>query len=239
MAATKYDKLGDSTHFQPIPKEGEKNENKMLTVNLSSVELTASDISVLEKGLTFIPTPKTLPIKSLLENKDRLIRNIKIKSFFQNSNKSFDPKLKTFQERSTWTPKLSCLSSDIIETIKEIEDTTIKLIKQTKKIQHNNESELKLYEVDNLNREEHNSIIKLRNNDKILIKCADKGGATVIMDKENYIFEAYRQLNDIKYYTPLQQPIFHENIPRIKNVLENMKREGCINQKQFEFLSGP
>ena len=220
-------------------KDKESEKNKILTVNLSTIELTNSDISVLEKGLTFIPTPKTLPIRSILESKDRLIRNIKIKSFFQNDRKNYDPKIKTFQERSTWTPKSSCLTDDILETIKEIEDTTIKLIKQTKKVQYNNEGELKLYEVDNLNRDEHNSIIKLRNNDKILIKSADKGGATVIMDKDNYIYEAYRQLNDIKYYKPLDQPIFQENIPRIKNVLRKMKINGCINQKQFDFLSGP
>lgn len=208
-------------------------------MNLSSVPLTKSDISVLEKGLTFIPTPRTLPIKSILENKDRLIRNIKIKSFFQNSTKLFDPKLKTFQEKSNWTPSLKCLPSDILETIKEIDDTTINTIKKTKKIVRNNECELKLYENDNLNHDEHHSIINLRNNQNIIIKNADKGGATVIMDKENYIFESNRQLNDDKYYKILEQPIFPENIPKIRRVLEQMRNENYIDQKQFEFLSGP
>ena len=72
-------------------------KDTVLTVNLSSLFLNKSDISLLEKGLTFIPTPKTLPIRSVLENKDRLIRNIKIKSFFQNSSKPFEQKLNYFK----------------------------------------------------------------------------------------------------------------------------------------------
>lgn len=211
-------------------------------MNLSSISLTKSDFSVLEKGLTFIPAPKTLPLKSVLESKDRLIRNIKIKSFFQNSTKTFDPKLKTFQERSNFTPSLTCLSKDIITTINEIDEVTINLIKTAKKtrnIQQNNECQLKLFEKDNLNKDEHNSIIKLRKDDTIIIKNADKGGATVIMDKNNYIAEANRQLNDAKYYKLLEFPIFQDNIPIIKNILGQMKQDGFINQKQFEFLSGP
>lgn len=113
------------------------------------------------------------------------------------------------------------------------------MIKKTKKILRNNESELKLYEISNLSPDEYNSIINLCNNQNILIKSADKGGATVLMDKENYIFEANRQLNDEKYYKILTEPIFHENIPKIKNILNEMRNEGYINEKQCQFLSGP
>ena len=211
----------------------------MLTVNLSSLFLNKSDISLLEKGLTFIPTPKTLPIRSVLENKDRLIRNIKIKSFFQNSSKPFDPKTKLFQERSNWTPKLASLSDDIFDTIKKLDEVTLKVISHSKKTLQKNECHLRLFEKDNLNPEERKSIQKLRNDSNIIIKSADKGGATVIMDRENYILEANRQLNDTKYYKLLDQPIFHDNIPKLKNILNEMRHEGFLNQKQFDFLSGP
>jgi len=122
-----------NTDFNPRMILKNRNDSNMLTINLSSTLLSDNDISVLEKGLSFIPTPRTLPIKSIIENKDRLIRNIKIKSFFQNSTKTFDPKLKTFQEKSTWTPETSSLSKDILETIKELDDVTMDLIKRSKK----------------------------------------------------------------------------------------------------------
>lgn len=211
----------------------------MLTVNLSSIKLTNYDISMLEKGLTFVPTPRTLPLKSVIENKERLIRSIKLKAFFRNSSKTLDPKFKTFQEKSNWVPHFTLLPNEIVETLKDIDDATLKLIRETGKIQRKNDCFLKLCEKDNLTQEERDSIVKLRKNENIIIKSADKGGATVIMDKKNYIFEADRQLNDTKYYRSLDRPIFLENIPKIKRVLEEMRNDGSINQKQFEFLSGP
>lgn len=194
---------------------------------------------MLEKGLTFVPAPKTLPLKSILESKDKLIRNIKLKSFFQNSSKTFDYSLKTFQEKSTWAPSLKTLPSDIITTINEIEDATLNVIKNSSKFQRNNECQLKLHEKDNLSIDERDSIANLRRNKDIIIKSADKGGATVIMDKNNYIFEANRQLNDTKYYRELEEPLFHDNIPKIKKILTQLKKDNFINQKQLEFLSGP
>ena len=42
----------------------------------------------------------------------------------------------------------------------------------------------------NLSRDEVSSLRELKNNTNIIIKPADKGGATVIMDREAYIDEA-------------------------------------------------
>ncbi len=112
------------------------------------------------------------------------------------------------------------------------------MIKKTRKIIRNNESEVKLYEISNLSPDEYNSIISLRNNQNILIKSADKGGATVLMDKENYIFEANRQLNDGKYYKILTEPIFHQNIPKIKNILNEMKTKDTLMKNNLNFFLG-
>ena len=69
---------------KPITQINSQNfkKDKFLTVNLSNYQLTNSDYTLLEKGLTFIPTPKTLPVSNIIQNKDRLIRNVKLKSFF-------------------------------------------------------------------------------------------------------------------------------------------------------------
>jgi hypothetical protein len=103
----------------------------------------------------------------------------------------------------------------------------------------NNEIFIKLKDKNNLAVNELDSLKKLRSNKNIIIKSADKGGATVIMDIENYIFEANRQLNDSNYYKILDKPIYTDNIPGIKAVLQKMKNEGFINSKQLKFLSGP
>src|SRR5215470_17323332 len=212
----------------------------MLTVNLSSVDLTDSDINLLDKGLTFVPVPKTLPLRSVIENKDRLIRNIKLRSFFSNSNSALGGnKSKPFQARSTWTPSNGLLPTAVNETLASLDNATLNLIKNAKKIERNDEIYLKLNDKSNIGHDEFNSIKKLKNDKSIIIKSADKGGATVIMDLDNYIFEANRQLNDIKYYQPLQEPIYLNNVAKIRNILYSMRSEGFITDKQLAFLGGP
>ena len=208
-------------------------------MNLSSLILDDSDISLLDKGLTFVPTPRTLPVKSILENKDNLIRKIKLRSFFNKCTKPFNAKEKLFQHKSTWTPNASLLNNEAINTINEIENNTINLIREANKITRNNEIYIKLKDKPNLSVNELASLNKLRSNKDIIIKSADKGGATVIMDLENYIFEANRQLNDSNYYRILDEPIYMNNIPGIRTILENVRKDGFINSEQLKFLSGP
>ena len=52
----------------------------------------------------------------------------------------------------------------------------------------------------NLNKVEYQSIKSLRNNPDIIIKPADKGSAIVILNKDNYIAEGERQLQDEQFY---------------------------------------
>ena len=217
-----------------------KNDKKILTVNLSSLTLHDSDISLLDRGLTFTPTMKTLPLRTALENKDRLIRNIKLRSFFNNKgSNSLSPKIKPFQQKSTWTPKTALLTKATLDTVTRIENNTVALIKKANKITRNNEIFIKLKDQSNLSMKEFESLNKLRKNQDIVIKSADKGGATVITDIQNYMFEAERQLNDANYYRILDSPIFLDNKPRIVDILSQMQKQGFINNKQFKYLSGP
>lgn len=88
----------------------------------------------------------------------------------------------------------------------------------------------------NLTNAERLALQKLRNNDSIVIKPADKGSATVIMDKTAYLTEAYRQLNNANYYKKLIQPIYQDNIPKINQVLDCIEAEGYISKDQNSYL---
>jgi len=85
----------------------------------------------------------------------------------------------------------------------------------------------------NLSNSEKLSLDKIRNNDSIIIKPADKGGANVIMSKTAYINEAYRQLNNNKYYVKLDRPVFRDNITKINNILKIMKTQSFVNFNNF------
>lgn len=89
---------------------------------------------------------------------------------------------------------------------------------------------------DNLTVQERKELERLKTNREIIIKSADKGGATVIMNTEDYIFEANRQLLDKKYYYPLSESIADINVLEIKKCLNSLKHQKFITQKQYDFL---
>lgn len=171
-------------------------------------------------------------------NKNRLIRNIKLKYHFRNVKNKFNPKNKTFRNKSTWTPNFASLSSYIRKTIGIIHKQTLKRTLNNR-ITRNSMTKIRFNHKLNLSPQELNSIDKLKNNNEIIIKSADKGGATVIMDKENYVFEINRQLNDNKYYKKIDEPIYLDNALVISQILNKLKTGKFIDQEQLEYLSGP
>ena len=56
----------------------------------------------------------------------------------------------------------------------------------------------------NLTREEHNALYNLRDYRTIIIKGADKGSAVVVSNREGYLKEAYKQLEDRDVYEEVQ-----------------------------------
>lgn len=236
--------------LQPIGSKNSINKHTVYsTVNLSNCQLTSSDYELLEKGLSFIPTKKTLPVKNLLQDRDRLIRTVKLKSHFKHKPNS-NP-IRKFIEPKNWIPPDYLLDGATVKLVDSINFTTDKIIKDfrnAKKINFTRSDDnraqkdpgiFKLSDRNNLRKEENESMTRLRDNENIVIKCADKGGATVILNRKNYVFEAERQLNNVKYYKHLSKPIYTENIPKIRNILENMLQEKFISRDQLKYLSGP
>ena len=63
----------------------------------------------------------------------------------------------------------------------------------------------------NLNNRERNALQRLKKNRDIIIKPADKGGATVIMDTTEYVKEAMRQLQNEEYYKKVEKDLTAEH----------------------------
>jgi len=70
----------------------------------------------------------------------------------------------------------------------------------------------------------------------LIIKLDDKGGAIVLLDVEQYIAEAYRQLLDIKYYKELDEPLQRMTLTKIRKLVIDLQEDGFLNEKQFRFL---
>ena len=67
------------------------------------------------------------------------------------------------------------------------------------------------------------SICKLRQNLDIVIKPADKGSATVNMDRQDYINEAERQLGNPDHYKKLDNPIWPENHRNFNEIITSLE----------------
>ena len=71
-------------------------------VNLSKRNLTDSEISLLSKGLNFIPTSNRIDKAKLKRELEALGRMLRLKSHFRNEEKDFDPE--KFKPKSTFNP---------------------------------------------------------------------------------------------------------------------------------------
>lgn len=104
-----------------------------------------------------------------------------------------------FTSASDWTPAVSNLHPQVATLI----------YKDLQIFDHR----FRLHNVSpNLSSEESVALKELTKNKTIIIKPADKGSSIVIMDREQYLWEGYRQLNDAKYYLRLQTPIYPDTI---------------------------
>jgi hypothetical protein len=196
---------------------------------LSNVEL-----SLLDKGLLFIPTIKTFPSQEILDARDKIVRNLKLKAYFNDEGEEGEYIKKTFQAPSSWQPRNSQLDKNVLDTISKINLSTHNLLCS---LPGNNNGSLILSGKSNLTNDERAALRGLKDNSNIVIKSADKGGAIVVMDREAYVTEAYRQLSNPKYYKKLPAPIFPDNIAKLNSVLQRISNKGLINEKQLAFLS--
>ncbi len=67
------------------------------------------------------------------------------------------------------------------------------------------------FQRNNLTKRERAALKRLSNNTDIIIKPADKGGATVIMNTEDYVKEAKRQLDNEVFYKRVERDLTSEH----------------------------
>lgn len=189
-------------------------------INLSSTfQLDPAQQKLLEKGLSFIPTPvkHANQRQELLAQLTTYHRRLKLHTFFRDRPRTEPP---PFRPCSAWEPGPSSLPIDLLHLIDEDRNTIIGNIHPQK-------------EKDNLSQAERQALASLEKCTSIIIKPADKGGSTVIQDKSCYIQEALRQLNDTNYYIPL------ETAKQIDQILNSMVQDRSITKKQQTYLTSP
>lgn len=149
-------------------------------------------------------------------------RHLKIADYF--SSKTHDHVPFTFP--STWEPAWSSLSRPV----------KILLTRDTE-IFHQFSADPDRR--DNLLKLEREALKRLLDNQNIIVKPADKGSKIVLIDKQQYAFEAYRQLNNIQYYKRINNTIHTTTSEKTVEVISFLYQHKFISAKQRNFRCGP
>lgn len=200
------------------------NIKKNVMVLSEKAQLTPPQFSLLNRGLSFIPTRGSAAeiIPQTRYDLQNYHRTLKIWSYYEDQGES----TKTpFTAKSTWTPPELSLPPYIRDLIKKDVDFFYNRfrVRETKS---------------NLSPEENVALAELKENKQIIIKPADKGSMVVIMDRKQYIWEAKRQLNDTKYYKKLAKPMYTDTFNIVQKIFQKIYEKKLINAKQKNYLIG-
>ncbi|XP_057290233.1 uncharacterized protein LOC130612918 [Hydractinia symbiolongicarpus] len=196
-----------------------------LVVNLSHLNLSNADISVLNKGLKYVPTPSAVntcqPVKNAFAN---LRNRMATRYFFINKPHPRNE----LHRKSNWLapePQHKNLQNFFALVKRDLCDFTTKFPL--------------LRCQSNLTRSERKSLLKLSKNRNIVIKKADKGGRVVIMSKDDYIGKVYDHLSNNKYYAKMKTDPSKDLKTNINSFIEISLCRHNINKNTAKFITPP
>ena len=189
---------------------------KKHVINLSQRQLSDNEYLLLSRGLKFIPTPFVKGAKAeVLRDFDELARKMRCRYLYHDNVNEIHP----FKSKSGYTPPPTCgvLENYIYKTRHDLSSLQVQKFR------------------DNLNPMERASISSLKKDKDIIIKKSDKGSNIVILDKHNYLSEAYRQLNS-QHYIKLDTFDFKDLRYGLNTYLRGMFSRGVLDEITFDYL---
>jgi len=187
-------------------------------INLSSRILSPSETNLLNLGLSFCPTNKPPDKTEILTDYYEFDRKLRLNHFFTRIENQINPSQAstsqtqqpqqstnntstTKKKKPGWTPPPG--QNPYLDIYLSLTQTELLQYKPTPNRKHNLTPRLR------------KALNTLRNDNTIIIKPADKGGATVIINRTDYIIEAERQLSNPDHYRKLDSD-------STKNIVKNL-----------------
>ena len=169
---------------------------------------------MLNKGLKFTPTPPIGNSEKLTEDLKEFNRKLRLVEYFDGTQ---DTDVSLVRNKSSFIPPPE-RNESLDKFITRVED-----FPKTK-----TNSKLK----PNLNKTESNAIKTLQSDDTIIIKEADKGGATVIMNKEHYQEMVETIILDTDYYEKLSENPHKDTAQKYHKLLK--KYQNLLTKKELD-----
>ena len=131
-------------------------------VNLSCQNLTSNEISLLSKGLKFVPTPRGINKVLIKEELEAYGRKLRLMCHFRNDEREFS--YDAFKKKSKFDPKRRDAAIELYLSRLEEEISSLD------------------YKVgySHLTKGERDAVYSLKNDNSIIIKEADKGSVVVV-----------------------------------------------------------
>ena len=182
---------------------------------------THDETQLLARGLSFCHTPRHINWTEIKAHFSEFSRRMRLLEYFHDYSPQANPN--PFRPKSTRTPPPHR------EIALEIAlDTFLNAVEHDAR-------NIKPEPVrDNLTSRERHALRTL-NKHNIVIKSANKGSTAAVMDRDWYINEYLRQLNDTKFYRPLDNDIT-DDIQRVQVYVERMLRDKNIDDHTKRFL---
>lgn len=228
-------------------------------MNFSSKPLATACISALNKGLSFAPTTSTNDFDTIIDFQ-KFFRSLRLKELFYkdtapqrtqespgvimdsdeitNVNLENDidvsdlnvltvpsKPLTRFKKKSTYIPPRNRNAS--LDTYCRLVDRDLRAVLKKK-------HEFKVY--NNLPKIERDALVELRNDQTIIVRPADKGGAIVIQNLSDYEAEIERQLGDTNFYKKLSCDPSSRFKSMVHEKLKMWFDKGEFTKSEYEFM---
>lgn len=230
-----------------------KSNDELQIVNLSSTSFSNHEMHLLQKGLSFSPTPLfntftwvkdiNLFARRLALKKFFAVQNADTRQLIQRDNDTigildsllWEQEVGTtdlqgpfsqLKPRSTFTPNFTQFSNI---------DTFVTLV--TKDLKNLKAKSNKKFS--NLTEQERTALENLLKNETIICKPSDKGGNIVVQDRTQYCDMVMRLLNDKQTYKILDKnptPVF---LDELKTILTQAKNDKLISQDEYNYMFNP
>ena len=154
---------------------------KDCVLNLSSCPISANELSVLSKGLTFIPKPKHMDIRDLFKDTKQFVSKMRTRyETFNQPQRTKSPFYRPKPHRSMVTNHIG------------LENTIYKILLETESIEYTQTKK------DNLTRNQRIALANLSKRTDIVINKADKGSTIVVQDIyiERAIYQRWTRSSD-------------------------------------------
>ena len=215
-----------TTHTRVKPRT---NIDSVAVTNLSQHPLNECQISLLSRGLKFIPDRHKVDKLKLLADLTEWERRMRLREFFyaegtepQTKQDKNDPSEKfKVPKKSSFTPnKGRDMWLDMyIEMVKT--DITNSLQKLGKL---------------NISPGENDAFLSLLHNDDIVIRPADKGSGIVVLDKVKYIQSLQKEMEESDSYDVTDEDQTKKSLREVKKLVNKMYRDGAISKDIKQFL---